>query len=311
MKKEILFSLAIFLVIGLIAVSCASIQPAPDVKVELTDGRIALGKYLVEGPAACGYCHTPGAFLNDPMMEKHLSGAKIEDSNFTAYSANITPDVETGIGGWSDGEIIRAIREGVNKDDKTLSIAMPYGFYKAMSDNDVKAIVAYLRTVPPVKNKVLNPGIQRMAFPLNILIPFFTPAYTPVRDVPDLPLDDPIARGKYLLTIGDCRGCHSSGDPFAEDPDMAGGAEFGGPWGTVYAANLTSDPETGVFKKYNSDEEILENLKAAAMKMPMRSRAAYFKNMTDDDLRAILAYLRTLPPVKNEVPEPKGYIEEE
>ena len=108
--------------------------------------------------------------------------------------------------------------------------------------------------------------------------------------------------------IGDCFGCHSSSP---DTQDMAGGGEFGGPWGTVYAANLTPDPETGVFKKYNNDEEILENLKAAAMKMPMRARAAYFKNMTDEDLRAMLAYLRSLPPVKNEVPEAKGYIEEE
>ena len=132
MKKETLISVIIFLVIGLITVSCASIQPAPDVKVELTEERIALGKYLVEGPTACGYCHTPGAFFNDPIEEKHLSGGKIEDSNFTAYSANITPDVETGIGGWTDGEIIRAIREGVNKDDKTLFLLMPYIFYKDM-----------------------------------------------------------------------------------------------------------------------------------------------------------------------------------
>ena len=195
MKKETLISVIIFLVIGLITVSCASIQPAPDVKVELTEERIALGKYLVEGPTACGYCHTPGAFFNDPIEEKHLSGGKIEDSNFTAYSANITPDVETGIGGWTDGEIIRAIREGVNKDDKTLFLLMPYIFYKDMSDNDVKAIVAYLRTVPPVKNKVIEQRVERVAFPLNILLPFFTPAYTPVRDVPDPRADDPIARG--------------------------------------------------------------------------------------------------------------------
>jgi len=288
-----------------------------DVKVELTDEQIARGKYLVEGVSACGACHTPGPqggafhFEADLVAEKHLAGAKFEEDVFTVYSSNITPDVETGIGSWTDGEIIRAIREGVDKDGKTLFVLMPYVDFKDMSDNDVKAVVAYLRTIPPVKNKVPEPTVQRIAFPLNIIIPLSTRPNPAVRDVPDPPAGDPVARGKYLTTIGGCIGCHTPGQPPDMSKRMAGGNAFKGPWGTVYAANLTPDPETGVLKKYNNHEEIIENFRAGAMKPPMRHLASsFYKEMTDEDMRAILSYLRSLPPIRNKVPEPEGYIEE-
>jgi len=303
--------------LALVAVSCATIPPVMDVKVELTEERIARGEYLVEAVVGCGICHTPGPqggalyLEGDPMEEKHLAGAKMEDPDITAYSANITQDVETGIGSWTDGEIIRAIREGVNKGGKVLFPLMPYVDFKDMSDNDVRAIVAYLRTVPPVKNKVPEPRAQRVAFPLNILIPLFAGPNPPVRDVPDPPAGDPVARGKYLTTLGGCLACHTSGYPFDMSKRMAGGTPFKGYWGTVYAANLTPDPETGVLKKYKNDEEIIEALRAAAMKPPMRFVADYqLKYVTDEDMRAIIAYLRSLPPIKNKVPEPEGYIEE-
>jgi len=116
------------------------------------DALVKRGAYLVNGPAACANCHTPRApdFSLMPGMD-FAGGFKIVDPAFTVYSANITPDKETGIGNWTDEEIIRAIREGKDKDGKIIFPPMPVPTYNNMSDADVKAIVAYLRTVPAIE----------------------------------------------------------------------------------------------------------------------------------------------------------------
>ena len=115
--------------------------------------RIERGRYLVEGLAACGNCHTPkGPQGNVP--GKHLAGGfEITEGFGVAITSNITPDRETGIGAWTDAEIIRAIREGKGRNGQTLGPPMPYGLYRDISDTDAKAIVAYLRTVQAVEHR--------------------------------------------------------------------------------------------------------------------------------------------------------------
>jgi mono/diheme cytochrome c family protein len=120
--------------------------------------RVARGKYLVT-IMSCHDCHTPGYFLGKPDMDRFLGGSdvgfKIPPGVF--HGANLTPDKETGLGKWTDGEIITAIRTGKRPDGRELAPVMPYHAFAQLTDPDVKAIVAYLRTLPPVKNKVPGP----------------------------------------------------------------------------------------------------------------------------------------------------------
>ncbi|MEO8299373.1 MAG: c-type cytochrome, partial [Burkholderiales bacterium] len=145
------------------------------------DKRVERGRYLVESIAGCGNCHTPQG-PNGPLAGKALAGGLLfKEAPFDAVSANITPDPETGIGKWTDAQIALAIREGKRPDGTLIGPPMPFGLYRGISDNDVAAIVAYLRTVPPVKNAVPK-SVYRMPLP---------PAYgPPVGKVADVPPSD-------------------------------------------------------------------------------------------------------------------------
>ena len=252
MKGKKLVFVAIGTILAVIAVSCAAVPPAMDITVERTDERIARGKYLAEGIGACGACHTPGTFEGNVFVQdqgKYIAGGFMleEEGLGTIYAPNISQDMETGIGGWTDGEIIRAIREGVRKDGSVLFPVMPYPAYKDISDNDVKAIVAYLRTVKPISNKVPKTSL---AFPLGMLWPIIGAPNPTVRDVADPPTGDTVALGKYLVAVGHCAECHTPRKGNSPEPDlekfMAGGGAFNGPWGTSYSANLTPHKETGL-----------------------------------------------------------------
>ena len=112
------------------------------------------GTYLERSIVNCGNCHTP---KGPPAIvaDKELAGGfEIPLPFGIARVPNITPDKETGIGNWTDAQIIAGIRHGVRPDGSTIGPPMPIEFYKSMSDDDVKAIVAYVRAVKPVRNKV-------------------------------------------------------------------------------------------------------------------------------------------------------------
>lgn len=117
------------------------------------------GEYLVT-LAACSDCHTPGSFLGKPDMGKFLGGS---DVGFVIpqlgyfWGPNLTPDKETGLGNWSEAEILLALREGTRPDGRKLAPTMPWMAYAKLSDEDAKAIVAYLRSLPPIANKATGP----------------------------------------------------------------------------------------------------------------------------------------------------------
>ena len=194
------------------------------------------GRYLVEVLGACGNCHTPKGPQGD-LPGKHLAGGfELDDSFGRWITPNITPDPETGIGRWTDDEVIRAIREGRGRDGKTLGPPMPFDLYRRLADSDVKAMVAYLRTVAPVRNAVAR-SQYTIALPA---------AYgPPVGAVADPPRQDLVKYGEYLAgPVAHCMECHTpflpEGRPDTSRPG-AGGLAFHGPWGVSYAANLTSD----------------------------------------------------------------------
>lgn len=234
------------------------------------------------------------------------------DENFgvpgVVCAQNITPDRRTGLGEWTDGEVIRAIREGVDRHGKALFPMMPYLSYRQMSDEDVRSVVAFLRTLPSIEHEV--PG-QRLRFPVNLLVksspqPVEGPVVTPNRN-------ENLAYGKYLVTIAGCRECHTAHDARGQlmpGGEFAGGWEMRGPWGRVVSANITPDP--GVFMGQATKEQFIGRMKAFATfdagTAPLAPRGRNtvmpwlaYSRMTEADLGAIYDYLKTLPPIKKQI----------
>src|SRR3954468_12422505 len=149
-----------------------AMAPPLNIKVEMTPERIARGKYIFT-LSDCNGCHSGRDFsrFDGPVIESQL-GQGVEFPKEMGLpgriaSRNITTDVETGIGGWTDGEKIRAIREGISKDGTMLFPMMPYTRFRNMSDEDVMSLVAYLNTLAPLKHKVERSQID---FPVSVLV---------------------------------------------------------------------------------------------------------------------------------------------
>ena len=257
------------------------------------------GAYLMRSVVACGNCHTLGSLEGRPVAGMELAGGNVWDEKpFTAYAPNITPDKETGIGGWTDEQIIAAIREGKRPDGSIIGPPMPIGLYRGISDRDARAIVAYLRKVKPIRNKVPR-SVYRIPLP---------PAYgPPVRSVPEVPRKDRVKYGEYLAgPLGHCIECHT---PFAKPgrrdfKNRLGGGGFviTGMWGTTVAANITPDKKTGIgnWSDRQIKSAITTGYRATGEKMypPMGYR--FYQNIRREDLDAIVAYLRSLKPVRYE-----------
>lgn len=276
--------------------ACAAAWPAT---VAAQDALLKRGAYLVNGPVACSNCHASRApdFSVLPGMD-FAGGFKIVDPAFVVYTANITPDKETGIGDWSDAEIIRAIREGKNKEGKIIFPPMPVPTYNNMSDDDVKAIVAFLHTLKPVHHEVTESkyNIPQQAMP-------------PAKGLPAPPVTDKLAYGGYIVNaLAHCFECHTSPDEhgvpdFAHHLGAGGFAIELGPEMFVKTSNITSDPETGIGKWSDADikKALTEGLTPTGGHLSPPMPFPFFKNMTADDLDAVVAYVRTIPPINNKV----------
>lgn len=288
MKMRIAYGLAVSG--STIAIACATAAQDNQALLER-------GEYLMNGPVACGNCHTP----RNPDMSfqegmDFAGGFKIVEPVFEVYAANITPDPETGIGTWTDEEIIVAIREGKTPDGRIIFPPMAVPTYNNMSDEDAQAIVAYLRTVKPVHNEVPEStyDIPQQAMP-------------PAKGAPAPPKTDKVAYGDYIVNaLAHCFECHTPMGP--EGPDMArmgaGGFEIQlAPDMIVRTTNITPDPETGIGSWSDDDikKAITQAVTPDGQKLSPPMPYMFFKNMTDEDLDAVVAYLRTIPPIKNQV----------
>ena len=283
------------------------------IRVELTAERLQRGKYIFETLSSCEDCHSrrdisrfsgpiePGTagrgFVWPP--ELGLPGKLV--------SPNITSDVETGIGSWTDGDILRAFREGVSKDGRALFPFMPYQHFREMSDEDAYSVVAYLRRLPPIKSKM---SVSEMNFPVNLFMKFAPKPVNGAVKAPDKA--NRLEYGKYLVTVAGCGICHTKmekGDPI-EGMEFAGGEEFNmGPW-MARSANISPDPETGIGKW--SEDKFVAKFKGYANltyeSAPKTVQANFtvmpwmaFSQLTEDDLRAIFTYLKTVKEVRHSV----------
>jgi mono/diheme cytochrome c family protein len=252
------------------------------------------GDYLVNSIMTCGNCHTPRGPGGVFDMGKQLSGGPQtwDEPTFKVKGANITPDKETGIGAWSDADIKKAMQQGVRPNGTPIAPIMPFNFYKIILPADLDAVVAYLKSVPAVRNAVVPPVYKTAMHGDG----------PPGTDKPASPaeMNDPVNRGFYLVTIGHCMECHS---PVVNDKhDFGnlgkGGQEFKGPWGVAVSRNITSHREKGIGAW--TDAEIKAAITQGKRKdgSPLKPPMGYplYAKMTDADLSAVVAYLRTMPP---------------
>lgn len=282
--------------------------PYPDIKASTDPEVIARGEYLVRSAAHCGACH--GDYeRSDPKGNKRetpLSGGfKFEMGPIaTLYSANITPDPETGIGSRTDGEIARTIRHGVLPNGQ-ISIFMRYstGTY---SDEDLTAMVSYLRSLPPVKNPVPEAYVSTMGRAMFSLMDFSPRMDAPPKHVS--PAEEPsVERGQYLAEHAAlCVGCHTQYDmmTFLPNGPKAGGGNPEPSHGPdsdkeFVSPNLTSHA-TGVTGKL-SEDGFLTRIRAGRQHTSSIMPWEDIGRMTDSDIRSIYRYLKTLPPVDNDV----------
>lgn len=293
-------------------------RPPVDVTVELTPELIERGTYLAEQVLLCNDCHSErdwsiyggppvrpfGAGRECMTRATETIGVRVSEGqgNFPGVLCirNITPDPESGVGNWTDGEIIRAMREGVDHEGKGLFPIMPYFIYRSISDRDAAAVVAYMRNLDPVRAERPERDLD---FPMSTLIQLFPePLDGPVAH-PDE--SDPVAYGEYLATIARCGFCHTPRQ--GQGKDGVPGKEFAGGVPFVLGAretpskNLTPH-ETGIgtwtkeafiarFKRFGDRRAV-----ATLEDNTLMNWSAYAR-MTEEDLGAIYEFLRSLPPV--------------
>jgi mono/diheme cytochrome c family protein len=287
--------LAAGLTVGLLALAPGSsgAQSAADV---------ARGKYIFGATGGCG-CHT---VQGEPVY----SGGRRYDGPFgTVYSTNITPDRETGIGGWSDAEIIAGIRLGRRPNGERLLPVHPYTVFNGMAEGDLRALVAYLRTLPAVK-RANQP--KKITVPLfeSVFLPAWLATFAPRETPPPAAPTTGAARGEYLVkAVGHCGECHTPRTmTMAPDSSRFLAGTASGPEGAAIP-NITPDPDTGIGKW--SVEEIAEYLgtglrpdgdvAGGLMGEVIQGTTAGYKDLTRDDLLAIARYLKSVPPVRNRI----------
>jgi hypothetical protein len=311
--KRILRIFALIVVMLLISVAVLTImlpQMAEPKHLQITATADVLerGDYLFNAVLGCPVCHSERDWssVGAPPMPPIGGGRPCGESDQsplglaegggfpgTICFRNITSDKASGIGAWSNGEVMRAIREGIDRDNNAMFPIMPYFIYSSLSDDDTKAVIAYVRTLPPVDRPLPETDIN---FPANLAISLIP---KPVRSAVRQPnQSNTIEYGKYLAKVGRCRFCHTVRNPRNRLPDLqheiSGGVEFQGREGYFYSTNLTPH-ESGLAGV--TREEFIRMFRRKPGDatgeidiMPW----IYFSGMTDADLGAIYEYLQSL-----------------
>lgn len=292
--------------IGYINSAFPKVSAAPDIKVDITPDKVARGKYLANSVALCIDCHSTrdwNKFAAPPVEGTFGAGGERFDQKMgfpgVYYSKNITP---YGLKNWTDGEIYRAITAGVSKDGEPLFPVMPYHYYGQIDSNDVCAIIAYVRTLPEIKNDVPD---SRSDFPFTLIGRTIPKDGTPTK-MPSM--SDTLAYGKYLATMSACMECHSKVDKgqIIKGTEYGGGRTFELPGGVLTSANITPHA-TGIggwsradflhrFKQYSDSGYVLAALDITKDYNSIMPWYMY-TSMEENDLIAIYEYLRTLEPI--------------
>ncbi len=298
--------------VGYIFIAFPKVSPPKEVTINATPEMIERGNYLANHVVGCIDCHSTRdwkKFAGPTVPGTEGKGGELfsrENAGVPGilYSKNITP---TYLKKYSDGELYRLITTGVTKEGKAIFPLMPYLSYGKMDPEDVKAIIAYIRTLSPKEGSYPD---SKYDFPLNIIVRTIPHDAAPMQR-PD-PADT-VKYGEYLVTIAACGDCHTpmeKGQPIPQK-HFAGGFEFRNEYGDVVrSANITQSYETGIglwseeafvgkFKAYR--DSAARNLLVKPHEFNSAMPWTLFAGMKDEDLKAIYRFLQTIPPVENRV----------
>jgi mono/diheme cytochrome c family protein len=286
--------------------------PVENIKIEYTPERIERGKYLANNVTQCVDCHSTrdwSRFSGPIISGTEGKGGEAFDQKIgfpgKYYAPNLTP---YHLKNWTDGELFRAITSGVSKDGRPLFPVMPYPSFGKMDREDIYSIIAYIRSLPSIENETPEPESD---FPMNFII-HMIPSEGSFTQKPAI--SDKIKYGEYLTSAASCVECHTP----ATRGQIIAGKEFSGgryfPFpdrSTVVSANITPDKETGIgnldetafIQKFKAFDKSVTNGSDAVKHGEFNSIMPWSKyaQMTNEDLAAIYAYLRTLKPISNKV----------
>lgn len=292
--------------------------PYPDLQVSTDSAVIAYGEYLVRGPAHCTGCHVGSVddMIRSEKGEKVTLKGGVElplGPLGKIYPPNLTPDPETGLGRYEDGQVFRMMRHLVRPGGMaTLTPMMPFW---NMADEDLVAVVSYLKSLDPVNNPVPDSEWTFMGKMVRTMAPTFKPVLNPEPPEKAPPMAPTKERGEYLARyVANCVGCHTPRDPMTFEPigaEFSGGMEFE-PFPELHRAlnvdpdlwtrspNITPHPG-GVLAKFKTVEEWIERFREGRMVPHSPMDWGAFSNMSDEDLGALYTYFNSLDPVENEI----------
>jgi mono/diheme cytochrome c family protein len=258
------------------------------------------GEYIVRTAAVCGHCHS-----GDPNHDADgpLSGG-MEFRNWrlgVARASNLTPDPETGLGAWSDAEIVRALRNGQDRDGRLIAPVMPYEWFHEMSDADALAVARYLKSLPPVRHEVTQSPNLVFRFARTFLRP------KPAAAIAAPPEGPTAAYGAYLAQhVALCADCHTPRHGIRATADkrrLFAGSSTPPKGFPANPSNLTPDDATGIGRWSETDfvQALRTGKTPSGREMHPFMPWHQYRRLTDDDLRALYRYLRTVPAINNRV----------
>lgn len=276
--------------------------PYPAISASTDSTVIARGRYLVYGPAHCAACHVAPADTAalTAGQQPPLSGGYVFDIPPGKFHVpNLTPDSATGIGRRSDGELARMLRHGVRADGRA---AVPFMEAQNASDEDLTALISFLRAQPPVRHEVPDHeltllGKMVMSFVIKPIGPRGTPPAT-------TPTEVGVERGRYMANgLASCVGCHTERSMVTgafTGPEFAGGTVMeDDPTQTFVTPNLTPDSATGRITSWD-EEQFVGRFKAPSAYPSSPMPWSFFNRTSEEDVRSIYQFLRSLPPVHRE-----------
>jgi mono/diheme cytochrome c family protein len=262
---------------------------------------IAKGQYIFAVAGGCA-CHT------DPKGTPYAGGRPFPIPFGTVYSTNITQDKETGLGGWTDQQIHDAMVKGISRDGTRILPVMPFEAYSGMAQEDLKALITYLRTLKPVK-KATPPPKTWAPFIRGVATPAYLRVFGRFSSAPPLAPKSGIERGRYLVDhVSLCVDCHTPRNSIGVPKRalyLAGAGAKSGFLGED-VPNITPDKETGIgdWKREDIVEVLLtgtkpdlDNIQGLMAEVVEHG----YKNMTKEDALAIADYLKSVPPIKNKI----------
>jgi mono/diheme cytochrome c family protein len=288
--------IGLFLFCALVASSVVAHAQANDLA--------AKGQYIFALAGGCA-CHT------EPKGTHHVGARAFPIPFGTVYSTNITQDKETGLGGWSERQIHDAMVKGIGRNGERLTPAMPYEAYSGMAREDMKALIAYLRTLKPVRKVNLRPPAH---------VRFFRPLVTPIwlklfgrfYDSPARAPSSGIERGRYLVDhVSLCGDCHTPRNMIGvpnRSLYLAGAGKKIGLLGNA-VPNITPDKATGIgdWKREDIAELLISGTKPDSdnvqglMEEVIQGTPLGYKDMKKEDALAIANYLKSIPAIKNKI----------